>query len=145
MKPPIALMLVVLLGSPPRAAALDANKAAYAGGTVFSLNAADGPIEGRLDLGSNELVFAADARAACTRTISESIKSSSWSWESTWFGRRSMRSKRAPVSRSSIRTRRPGSGGADGARPCVWISLSRRNPEPGSRRIGQARTSCSRD
>ena len=57
MKPPIALMLVALLASPPRATALDANKVAYVAGTVLSLNAIDGPIEGRLDLGSDLVTF----------------------------------------------------------------------------------------
>ena len=42
MKRPMALMLVVLLASPPGTTALEAKKAAYVGGTVPSLNAAHG-------------------------------------------------------------------------------------------------------
>jgi hypothetical protein len=71
MKPPMALMLIMLLASPSRATALDANKAAYVGGTVLPSNAGYEPIEGRLDLGPDRLLFIHDAgpHAAAFLTI----------------------------------------------------------------------------
>ena len=60
MKGPIALTLMIVLASPPRVWALDANKAAYVGGTIVSFNVSNEPIEGRLDIGPNRLVFVPD-------------------------------------------------------------------------------------
>jgi hypothetical protein len=57
MKAPIALMLVLLLASPLRATALDANKVAYVGGTIPSFSPAHEPIEGRLELGPDQFMF----------------------------------------------------------------------------------------
>jgi hypothetical protein len=62
MKRPIALALMILLANPPRASALDADKAAYVGGTISSYTAIDKPIEGRLSLGPAQLAFAPDNR-----------------------------------------------------------------------------------
>jgi hypothetical protein len=60
MKGPIALTLMFVLASPPRVWALDGNKAAYVGGTIFSFNVSNEPIEGRLDIGPHRLVFVPD-------------------------------------------------------------------------------------
>jgi hypothetical protein len=76
MKPRIALMLAILLASPPRADAR-ANQAAYVGGTIVSFNAAREPIEGRLEVGSHQLVFVPDAEPHTTAPLTidyESIR-----------------------------------------------------------------------
>jgi hypothetical protein len=60
MRGPIALTMMIVFASPPRVWALDANKVAYVGGTIVSFNVSNEPIEGRLDIGPNRLVFVPD-------------------------------------------------------------------------------------
>jgi len=58
-----AIVLLILLGSLPSLSALDKNKAALVGGTVFQFNSSSAPVEGRISTSAgNQLLFTADKK-----------------------------------------------------------------------------------